>query len=121
LKEFTTGPWWSNSCLWGGGWEVGKDPISQGWRKRRLHPGNDEFVLVGIPGKKGCFSARVMVDGKLDVAIYDDCTPQEVMEGHSTFIDPVYMVIDHYSGWAVTVREKLEGLLSLLETQCGAP
>lgn len=115
LKEFTISPWWSTSCLWGGGWEPGKDPASQGWRKRRLHPGNNEYVLVGIPNRKGCFSARVMGDGRLDVALYEEWTPQEVLEGLSTLSDVIYMTVDHYPGWALTVREKLNELLALEE------
>lgn len=119
LKEFSVGPWWLNTPIWGGGWEVGKDPISQGWRKLRMHSGSDEFVLVGIPNQKGCFSARVMGDGKIDVALYDDCTPQEVLKGDSTFLDPVYMLVEPISGWGLEVLEKLKVLVNLNETMVG--
>ena len=60
-----------------------------------------ENILVGYANKEGCFSARLMKNGKIDVAIYDT-DPRTValaLSEGSTWVDAAYYTLEEIPGW----------------------
>jgi hypothetical protein len=73
---------------------------------------SDDFVLIGIKDTPGCFSARLMGSGRIDVAMYPSLSPQEVQElRNEAKFDAVYMQVDHIPGWGLEVIERLKELM----------
>ena len=96
--------WWSD--LWGGGHTRETDPETQGWRcvKQRA---NHDLVVVGQRGVKGCASALKMPNGRADVAIYDELTPEDVSGRLAEGSVPAdqYLDMAPTPGWGLTVLE----------------
>lgn len=90
--------WWLD--LFGGGHTVLTDPTRRGWRAKRA--GGPDTVLVGRPGKPGCFSAVPFGDNHIDVAIYDEA-PEEVarMWKNHECVDSEYQMVSLIPGWAL--------------------
>lgn len=105
LKEFQMATrWWVDWA--GGGHTVDTDPNKRGWRAGRVAPGSD-LVVIGRRGKKGCFSARLLVDKRVDVAIYDEMTPEEVVVATQRYADS-FKVVPFVPGWALPFVQELE-------------
>lgn len=108
LREFTSSVrWWDG--MWGNGHTADTDPTRRGWRARPSKPGSDVLV-IGIPGKAGCFSVMRLSDQKADVAVYDDLTPGELVTrlGTRTAHADRYVGIDLAVGWFLEIVGKLD-------------
>jgi len=92
-------------------------------RKTRPEVGNVDgwdsgVVLVGYCGKPWCFSARIIEDGIVDVALYD-ATPETVIS--QDYTDASYHQVKHVAGWGWEVvsllkaERKATSLLSIDE------
>jgi hypothetical protein len=113
LKSFTAPPWWRTTLLWGGGWSPGEDPGAKGWHKRRLdNSGLNQVVIVGIANTAGCFSANLRGDGRIDVTIFFNLSPEQVQEDYvAACLDNVFdMRLDEYPGWGLEVLETYKRL-----------
>lgn len=108
LKEFTSSSkWWDG--MWGGGHTVGTDPTQHGWKACLSKP-DSHVLVVGIPGKAGCFSVVQLSDQKADVAVYDSLTPSDLVKLLSTgtaYADG-YITIDLTPGWFLGIVGKLD-------------
>lgn len=108
LREFTVPAWWTMSMMWGGGHTIATDPTKQGWRARRtVFP---DVVLVGRPGVVGCFSARPLSLGMLEVTIHHD-QPEVVDQAWraGSYVEGDLHVVSDAPGWALVVMRKLLG------------
>lgn len=105
LKDFPMATrWWVD---WrGGGHTTATDPGNRGWRAGRAAPGSD-LVIIGRRGVKGCFSARLLSDGKVDVATYDEMTPEEVAVATKRYAD-IFRIVEFVPGWGLQFVDELE-------------
>lgn len=108
-SKFTTSfRWWDG--LWGGGHTPASDPTRQGWRATPAHKGS-AVLIIGRRATRGCASVMQLPDGRLDVAGYDDSTPEEiaacVREGRPVPIADVTYQTRDYPGWGLSVLEKI--------------
>jgi hypothetical protein len=67
--------WWDG--LWGGSHTAATDPTKRGWRAAPV----GKVLVVGRRGVPGCFSVMQLSDGRLDVAVYDEATPESIAAG----------------------------------------
>jgi len=98
--------WWLNLLWCGGGHTFETDPAKRGWRALPLTKGDNTFVLIGRKGVPGCFSARLMGDGRVDVVTYDDRTPQQVAAGDR--VADCIRLVPGIPGWALPFIRELE-------------
>ena len=100
--------WWDQ--IWGNGHTLQTDPTKRGWRARLLKEGS-KTLLVGRPGKEGCFSVEQWPDGILDVAIYYD-TPKYVKEAllEGVGLDAKYKQTKDICGWGLPFIIECEAL-----------
>jgi len=115
LRQFTASPNWWSINIWGGGHTLETDPTQRGWkagRPKETMQGNPLLILVGRRGVKGCFSVLPCSEGKkLDVLIYDDETPEEIIAQWGRHETPVYshaMLVDNIPGWGLDVIQDIE-------------
>lgn len=112
LNEFTVDSrWWNNpNHQWtGGGHTAETDPTKKGWRAVAFSKGSS-FVLIGRKGVPGCFSARLMSDGRIDVAIYDEAVPETAvaaLDAKELYAD-VFRQVHGTPGWALEFIQELE-------------
>lgn len=107
LKEFSVSPTAWALSIWGGGHTRETDPSQKGWRVRPLTKGNS-IVLVGRRGVEGCFSVQPMLEGDLDIALYQE-TPEQVaaMKAAGEYVDAVFHSVPNTPGWGLTAIELL--------------
>ena len=69
-----------------------------------------QVILVGYPGKLGCFSAKYVGSGEIDIALYTDHTPAEInailLSGKS--IDCEYLTLEEAPGWGYKAIHELK-------------
>lgn len=103
LKEFSSSiRWWDG--LWGGGHTIETDPSRSGWRCRPMGTGG--VVLIGQQGQQGCASVRLMADGQVDVAIYDEARPEEVARAPREA--DAYLQVPSTPGWGLVVIAEIK-------------
>lgn len=110
--------WWDG--IWGGGHTIDTDPSKQGWRASLSAKGSSTLV-VGRPGQRGCASVQQLSDGRVDVALYEDATPDDVVKGLAMrrgdparvelLGDPIYMQLAMIPGWGLAILERLAELV----------
>ena len=117
LKNFTTSNrWWD--FLWGNGHTLETDPTRRGWRAALSRKGGS-VLIVGRRGIRGCFSVMTFdrydyeameFIRKLDVAIYDDLTPEEVAQQVNVgrAVADEYREVDSISGWILPFIQEME-------------
>lgn len=92
-------------------------PVSLGKKLPRVRPlGTGGAILCGYPGKKHCFSAR-LIGGQVDVALYVDCYPKEVAENAAfRAANAYYTQMPEIPGWGyqaiAELRQQIEGITS---------
>ena len=100
--------WWEG--LWGGGHTVDSDPTRQGWRAALSHK-DSKVLVLGRRNIRGCASVMRMSDGRLDVSVYDDATPEEiaacVRERRRVPLADCVLQTGPYPGWGLAVLEKI--------------
>jgi len=111
LKDFASpNRWWG--FIWGGGHTAATDPQNQGWRASLCVKGGS-VLLVGRKGVKGCATVVQLSDNRIDVALYEESTPEEIATASTpdrVALDPVYIQLEMYPGWGLTLLEKLRAL-----------
>lgn len=108
FNTFSVPRWWEG--LWGGGHTVATDPTHQGWRAALTAKGS-KVLVIGRRGITGCASVMRLSDGRLDVSVYDDATPEEiaacVREWRPVpYADCIFQT-ESYPGWGLAVLEKI--------------
>ena len=98
--------------MWAGsGHTAETDPCKRGWRLRPIRS-KSCIQLLGRRGANGCFTIRVMHDGKLDVAYYLE-TPEEVISA-DCHLDAQYICVEYTSGWALPhIRQAEAGAICI--------
>lgn len=98
--------------IWGGGHTPETDPTSAGWKCRDY----EHVMLAGRKGVEGCFSARRLSAGILDVAIYVE-TPKEVHNflNGGDYLDAIFVKIQEHPGWGLEAIRLVEKELRELE------
>lgn len=101
--------WWDQ--IWGNGHTHETLPTNRGWKAALIEKGS-KTLLVGRPGKEGCFSVQQWPGGVLDVAVYYN-TPEEVraslLKGEG--LDAHYEQVNgDICGWGLPFVYELEGL-----------
>ena len=110
LRDFKVSANWWNLDIWGNNHTILTDPTKKGWRAFRA-PINAKLVLVGRKGVKGCFTALLLSNNKIDVLIYDDFTPEEVIAIWEKNERPLFddsMMLDNICGWGLSVISNIE-------------
>ena len=114
----TTTRWFE---FWAGnGHTIDTDPTRKGWKVKQVRGRKDQLVIMGrvVDGKQlaGCASILPLSDGRLDVAIYEDLTPKEVLDtwANGDYIDCPYFQIKDVSGWGLAVISRIEADLAWL-------
>jgi hypothetical protein len=99
--------WW---YIWGGGHTLATDPTKV-WRSH--YNSDSHAVLIGRHGVVGCFSARQMSGGRLDVAFYTYETPEEVLKAWKAGEGPDadFRILNDLPGWGLHAIEILTGLM----------
>lgn len=108
LKEFqVSNRWWDG--LFGDGHTVATDPGKRGWRAALAAPGSGVLV-VGRRGVAGCMSVMQMSDGRFDVAVYDDVTPESLAESARTRcpMADVFRQVEAIPGWSLPFIDMIE-------------
>jgi len=99
---------WEGTFPWGGGHTRETDPMGRGWR---LRAESTTLAVIGRPNMRGCISVRIMSNGELDVAMYDESTPNEVSgclrEGKRVEADAFYTA-QSTPGWALPFLMEIE-------------
>jgi hypothetical protein len=109
LKEFqVSNRWWDG--LFGGGHTTATDPGQRGWRAALTGPGS-KVLVIGRRGAAGCISVMQLSEGRLDVAIYDEATPESVasvVKGGGRALADCYRVVDQITGWSLPFIAEVE-------------
>jgi hypothetical protein len=108
LKEFSvSNRWWDD--LFGGGHTVATDPAKRGWRAALAAPGSGVLV-VGRRGVAGCMSVMQLSGGRLDVAVYDDVTPESLAASARTRCPAADVIrqVEAIPGWSLPFIEMIE-------------
>jgi hypothetical protein len=70
-----------------------------------------KVLVIGRRTIRGCASVMRLSDGRLDVSVYDDATPEEiataVREGRPVPLADVTLQTEAYPGWGLAVLEKI--------------
>ena len=109
-REFQLSCRWWDTTIWGGGHTTNTCPPSRGWKTGLV--GYDlALLLVGRPRKPGCFTVRVMGNGDLDVAVYNEVTPEQIIKmlkaGEALPGDAFYAVRNTH-GWGLQFVQEIE-------------
>ena len=100
--------WWDG--IWGGGHTAETVPTRHGWRAALTAKGS-KVLVIGRRTIRGCASVMRLSDGRLDVSVYDDATPEEiaacVRERRSVPLADVILQTEAYPGWGLAVLEKI--------------
>ena len=92
---------------WGGGWTTETEPGLQGWRIRR----HGRVYVMGQAHVKGCASIMLMSGDSIDVALYDDLTPNEAAaalgRGERLHGDSYFQHSYAKSGWGLYIIDKI--------------
>lgn len=93
---------------WGGGWTTETEPGLQGWRIRR----HGSVYVMGQAHTKACASIMLMSEyGQLDVAIYDELTPNEAAaaleRGERLHGDEYFQHSYRTSGWGLYILDRI--------------
>lgn len=115
LIEFSVAPW-RGEHMWGGGHTCVSDPM-QLWNATSPSPG--VILVARRSGAVGCFTARLMGSGNVDVAFFSEETPKEILEviknGKSGDLNPYYVEFRNIPGWGLYARDKLADLMYIDE------
>jgi len=116
--NFTTNIKWFMDWA-GNGHTRETDPVNNGWKVKAVAGRTDDLVILGriVDGKqvKGCASILPMGD-ILDVAIYDDLTPKEILAvwAAGQGYDCPYYQIGPTCGWGLRVINQIEAEMDLM-------
>lgn len=106
--------WWDG--LWGGGHTLETDPTRRGWRAALSGKGS-HCLVIGQRGVSGCASVMELSGSMLDIAYYDNLTPEalaqwlnqprEERDGR-VLADVAYEAREAIPGWGLYVLDRIE-------------